>query len=153
MRRRDPLTPDLFSWTPPKVTVGPSESAPTRGALDGQIARQVSQVLRVAREAGDGRADVARRLSDLLDRPISEATLNKWASEASEEHRIPLDAVLALIEVTGCHELLGFIAGRFGYVVVEERYADLIQLHLIEEHEHEVAAMKAALQTKWRARR
>jgi hypothetical protein len=152
-RRRDPLTQDLFSWEPPKVTVGLAAEATGRGALDNQIARLVSRALRDAKDGGLSRADVAQRMSDTLERPISEASLHKWASEASEEHRIPLDAFLSLIEVTGCHGLLGFVAERFGFVVVDARYADLIELHLIEEHERDVAARKASLEAKWRARR
>ena len=45
------------------------------------------------------------------------------------------------------------IVERFGLVVVDARYADLIELHLIEEHERDVAARKASLEAKWRARR
>jgi len=152
-RRRDPFTQDLFTWQPPKVAVSLGEDSAGRGALDNQIARVVSRALREAKEDGTSRAEIARRISDLLGRSVSETTLDKWASEASEEHRIPLDAFLSLVEATGCHGLLGFIAERFGFVVVPGRYADLIELHLIDEHEREVAARRAALEARWRARR
>ncbi|WP_417766752.1 hypothetical protein [Stappia sp.] len=152
-RRRDPLTPDLFSWEPPKVTVSLGDEAPGRGALDNQIARMVSRALREAREDGSSRAEIARQISATVGRTVSESTLDKWASEASEEHRIPLDAFIALVEATGCNGVLGNIVERFGFVVVPARYADLIELHLIEEHAQEVAARRAAVEAKWRSRR
>ncbi|SDU09136.1 hypothetical protein [Stappia sp. ES.058] len=152
-RRRDTQTQDLFSWTPPQVTVGLGEEQSSRGALDSQIARMVSRGLREAREGGASRAEIARQISETLGRAVSETTLDKWASEASEEHRIPLDAFIALVDATGCQGLLGAIVERFGLVVVDARYADLIELHLIEEHERDVAARKASLEARWRFRR
>ncbi|MAA97793.1 MAG: hypothetical protein CMN87_15470 [Stappia sp.] len=152
-RRRDPLTQDLFAWEPPQVAVTLGDEGKGRGALDNQISRMVSRALRDAREDGSSRAEIARQISATVGRTVSEATLDKWASEAAEEHRIPLDAFLALVEVTGCTGLLGALTERFGLVVVDARYADLIELHLIEEHERDVAARKASLEAKWRARR
>ncbi|ADZ72429.1 hypothetical protein [Polymorphum gilvum] len=152
-RRRDPLWQDLFSWAPPKATVSLGAEGPGRGALDSQIARLVSRALREAREEGASRADVARRIATTLGRSVSEATLDKWASEAAEEHRIPLDAFLALVEATGCNGLLGALVERFGFVVVEARYADLIELHLVEEQQRKMDAHRCALEARWRARR
>jgi hypothetical protein len=152
-RRRDLLTQDLFAWEPPQVAVTLGDEGKGRGALDNQISRMVSRALREAREDGRSRAQIADEISKTVGRSVSEGTLDKWASEASGEHRIPLDAFLALVEVTGCTGLLGVLAERFGLVLVDARYADLIELHLIEEHERDVAARKASLEAKWRARR
>jgi hypothetical protein len=49
--------------------------------------------------------------------------------------------------------LLGFMPGLFGFVAVPERYAGIIEMHLLEEHEAEIAARKAALAAKWKAKR
>lgn len=95
-RRRDPLTQDLFAWEPPQVAVTLGDERSGRGTLDNQIARMVSRALREAREDGSSRAEIARRISTTVGRTVSEATLDKWASEAAEEHRIPLDAFIAL---------------------------------------------------------
>ena len=153
-RRRDPLTGDLFTWEPPQVAVGYSEDVVGRGALDNQIARLIGRALRDTRDEGKGsRADVARTISAELNRPVSEAMLNKWSAEASGEHRIPLDAFIALIKATDANALLGFIPSLFGFVVVPERYADIIELHLIDEHEHDIVARKVALQARVRAKR
>ena len=87
-------------------------------------------------------------MAEYLGRTIPAGSLNKWSSEASEEHRIPLEAFVALIHVTGQHDLLAFVPSLFGYAVVPARYVDLIELHQIEEHERAIAARKAALQAK-----
>lgn len=153
-KRRDPHTLDLLDWEPPVVSVGYGADVAGRGPLDNRIARIVGRALRDARdERGLGRADAAREIAEHLGRSISPAMLDKWSSEGSAEHRIPLDAFIALIRVTGADDLIGFIPSMFGFAAVPERYAGLIELHLIEEHEADIAARKTALQAKWRARR
>ncbi|WP_287093156.1 hypothetical protein [Mesorhizobium sp.] len=148
------MTSDLFEWEPPQVAVGYTPDVVGRGGLDSQISRLVGRALRDCRDEGKGsRADIARRMSAYLDRPVSEGILNKWSSESSGEHRIPLDAFIALIDATQANALLGFIPSMFGFAVVPEKYADLIEIHLIEEHERDIAARKTALQVRWKAKR
>lgn len=150
MKTRDRLTLDLFEWEPEEVSVGYGDDVTGRGGLDNQISRLISRALRDAKDAGLTRAQVAKVVSDHLGRTVSKDMLDKWASESSVEHRIPLDAFTALVEATGARELLGFVPGRFGYVVVPERYASIIEIHLIEEKEKALAARKAALAAGWR---
>lgn len=152
--RNDQLTADLFEWEPPKVAVGYAPDVAGRGALDHQISRLVSRALRDCRDDGKGsRADVARRMSAYLDRPVSESMLNKWSSEGSDDHHIPLDAFIALIDATKAESLLGFVPEKFGYAVVPEKYADIIEISLIEEHERDIAARKTALMARSRTKR
>jgi hypothetical protein len=106
-----------------------------------------------AKDRGLGRAEIAKRMTGFLGRPISEDMLNKWASEAADSNRISLDAFIALIDATGALDLLGLVTTGFGYVAVPERYSDLIELHLIEEHERDVVARRQALEARMRARR
>lgn len=152
-RRRDALTGDLFSWQPPQVAVGYSAEVTGRGALDSRIARLIGHALRDAREEGLSRSDVARRMTDWIKRPISEAMLNKWSSEGSEDHRIPLDAFIALVQATGNKQLLGFAPGEFGLTVIETEYAELIEAHLLDEHIEELQARRQVLSARRRARR
>jgi transcriptional regulator with XRE-family HTH domain len=153
-RRRDPMTKDLFAWQPPKVAVGYSADVIGRGRLDNKIARQISQALREAREDQRlSRSDIAARMSEYLGRTISEAILNKWAAEGSEDHRIPLDAFVALVDATGAKALLGFVPGEFGLTVIEDEFADLIEAQLLDEHMEEVQARRAALTLRRKARR
>lgn len=152
-RRRDPLTKDLFSWEPPKVAVGYSEDVAGRGRLENKIARLIAHALRDAREDGLGRDEIAQQISKFLDRKVSVEMLNKWTSEGSEGHRIPLDAFIALVHATGAKDLLGFVPGQFGLTVIENEYADLIEQRLLEEHREEIDARIRALDTRRRAKR
>lgn len=150
---RDRITQDLFSWEPPKVSVGYSEEVTGRGDLENKIARLVARAMRDARDDGISRADIGSAISKELGRTVSEDTLNKWASEASGAHRIPLDAFIALIRATEAKALLGFVPSLFGFAVVPEHYTDLIEIHLIDEREEELRAHKAKILARRRARR
>lgn len=152
-RARDPLTKDLFAWEPPKVSVGYSDDVIGRGRLDNKIARQISQALRDAREDGLNRAEIAQRMTDYLGRSISEAMLNKWSSEGSEEHRIPLDAFIALVHASNVTALLGFVPGEFGLTVIASEYAELIEERLLDDHIEEMQARKQVLTARRKSRR
>lgn len=145
-RHRDPLTKDLFAWEPPRVAVGYSAEVTGRGPLDNRIARIIGQALRDARDDGLTRAEIAKSMAAYLRRPVSEAMLNKWSSEGSEDHRIPLDAFIALVHATDARDLLGFVPGEFGLTVIESEYAGMIKLHLIRERKREIEAMEQALE-------
>jgi hypothetical protein len=146
MPRTAPLTHDLFAWQPPEVAVGYGAEVAGRGALENKIARLIGHALRDARDGrGVKRGDVAKRMSAYLGRTVSEAMLNKWSSEGSEDHRIPLDAFIALVDATGAQDLLGFVPAEFGLVVIEKQHAELIRLHLIREKVKELQAQEHAL--------
>lgn len=151
--RRDPLTKDLFDWQPPRVAVGYSAEVTGRGPLDSRIARAIGQALRDARDDGLPRPEVARRMADYLGRAVSPAMLDKWSSEASGEHRIPLDAFVALVHATGARDLLGLVPAEFGLSVIENSHADLIEAQLLDEHIAEMQARAQVLAARRRARR
>lgn len=148
-----PLTGDLFDWQPPQVAVGYSADVAGRGRLDNKIARLIGQALRDARDDGQSRTQIARAMSDYLGRSISEAMLNKWSSESSDEHRIPLDAFIALVAATGAKDLLGFAPGEFGLTVIASEYAEMIRLQLIRDKRQELEAQERVLEAKLKARR
>lgn len=146
--RGDKLTADLFSWEPPKVAAGFDDGA-VRGS---RIGNQISQVVKLALQGHD-RTAVAERMSEELGQTISLNMIEKYASEAAEAHKITLERFVALIEATGCIDALAFLAERFDHVVVPERYAAIVELHLLEEHEQEIARRKQAALAKakgWR---
>lgn len=154
MVRRDDRTLDLLSWEPPEVAVGYAEDVAGRGPLENRIARVISRALRdAADDGGLTREAIAKAMTASLGRPVSRAMLDKWTSEGSTEHRIPLDAYIALVEATGAVDLVGFIAEQFGLVAIPERYQAIVELHLVEEHEAEVRARKDALTAKLRGGR
>lgn len=144
-RRPDRSTLDLFTeWTPPQVTVAPAPED-VRGPMDLVIARLIKRAL----EKRD-RAIVAAEMSEVLGRTVSPATLDAWAAPGKPSNRIPLDAFAALIEVTQDMSLLGWLPEMHGFVVVPAKYADLIELHLLEEKEQELARRKAALTARYK---
>ena len=154
MVRRDNQTKELFEWEPPQVAVGYTPDVAGRGSLDSKISRLIGRALRDARDERNlTRAEIARRMTAYLDRTISEAMLNKWSSESSGEHRIQLDAFIALIDVADVKDLLGFVPSLFGHAVVPERYADIIEINLIEEHQRDMDARKATLIARAKAKR
>lgn len=153
-RRHDPLTKDLFSWQPPKVAVGYGPDVMGRGALDNKIARLISRALRDAGvQRKLTRADVAAGMSTYLGRAVSEAMLNKWSSEGSEAHRIPLDAFIALVDATGAQDLLGFVPGEFGLTVIESEYAEMIEEQLLDEHIEEMQSRRQVLAARRKVRK
>ena len=153
MARRDNRTMDLLDWEPPQVAAGYGVTVAGRGSIENQIARLISQALRDATEERNvSRADVAAMMSVDLHRSVSEDMLNKWTSEAAASHRIPLDAFCSLVKVLEARELLGFIPELLGYVAVPKKYADIIEMHLIEEKERDLEARKQALAARLRGR-
>ena len=155
MRHRDTRTASLFDWEPPQVTVGYAKDVAGHGALENKIARLLARALRDAKDGEDklSRAEIAGLMTLELHREISPAMLDKWASEASGAHRIPLDAFIALIKVTGAEELLGFIPELMGFAVVPKQYTEIIELHLIEQKQQELAAASDALKARLRSRK
>ncbi|HEY5209606.1 MAG TPA: hypothetical protein VIJ42_09200 [Stellaceae bacterium] len=150
---RDPLTLDLLNWEPPDVASGSDHHLGGRASLDHKIARLVSRALQQAREEKRvSRHDVVNAMSSYLGRRLSVQMLEKWASEGSESHRIPLDVFAALIDATEYRDLIGFVPSLFGHIAVRRRYGEIIELHLIEEHERDIAERKRALPLRWRGR-
>ncbi len=149
-RTPDRMTLDLFhDWEPPKVAVGPSEED-TRGPLDLVITRLISAAIK---KSDRSREAIAQQMGEYLGRSISKDTLDAWASPAKASNRIPLDAFVALIDATGDEGLLGWLPSQHGYVVVPAKYADLIELHLLEEREADISRRKAAVQARYRGSR
>ncbi|MGW9946958.1 hypothetical protein J2W92_002295 [Rhizobium leguminosarum] len=148
--RGDSLTGDLLNWKPPKVAAG-FDAGSIRGS---RLASQISQAVALAlRNSELSRAEIAERMSAELGYQVSENMIANYASEGSESHKISLERFITLIEVTGCTDLLGFIAQRFDHVVVPEQYQTLINLKLVEEAEDRMRRFKEAQMSKWISRK
>lgn len=146
--RGDERTGDLLSWEPPKVAAG-FEAGAIRGS---RLSSRISQAVALSlKQSALSRAEIAAAMSAELGYAVSENMLANYASEGAESHRITLERFIALIEATGCTDLLGFVAEMFGQVVVEARYRALINVHLAEEAEQKILKFKAAEKAKWGA--
>lgn len=143
--RGDIQTGDLLSWEPPKVGAG-FEPGAIRGS---RLASQISQAVAIALKGHD-RDEIAQRMSDELGYTVSRNMIDNYASEGQEAHKISLERFIALVDATGCIDALGFIAERFGQMVVPEKYGAIVEVHLIEEREQDLARRKQAALAKVR---
>lgn len=139
--RGDSLTGDLLNWEPPKVAAG-FDAGTIRGS---RLASQISQAVALALKQSDlSRAEIAAAMSAELGYQISENMLANYASEGAEAHKITLERFIALITVTGCTDLLGFVAERFNQVVVDRKYQSIINVHLAKEVRKKIDQFEAA---------
>lgn len=153
MTRRDTRTIDLLAWEPPQVAAGYGIEVAGRGPMENKIARLISQALRDALdERGLTREAVAGLMALELHRPITKDMLDKWSSEASTSHRIPLDAFCAMVKVLEAESLLGFIPQLLGYIAVPAKFGDIIEMHLIEEKSRDLEARRLALSARLKGR-
>lgn len=140
-------TDDLLSWRPPQPVRSFAPERIRAASLAAQIARGVSEALR---QAGRSRDQVAAEMSAYLGESVSANILDKYASEAAEEHVINLVRFAALIHATRSRELLQMLAEPFGWAVVEQRHVDAIGLaSALEERERinrEIDARRRSLQ-------
>ncbi|WP_242415058.1 hypothetical protein [Sphingomonas panni] len=96
-----------FTFEPPAPAKAPAELA----GLGRVVAGVVSKALK---DDPRSRDEVAGALSALLDERVSVDMLNAYASEARDQHSIPLHRALALIAVTDRHDLLDTLVRRIG---------------------------------------
>lgn len=142
-KRRDLDTMDLFrDYQPPEVAARFGPDIARGGTLDVRIANVLSEAMT---RSGKPRAQIAAEMSDWLGQRISENMLDQYASPARRDQKITLERFIALIEATGCHELIGFVAEPSGFVAVPGRYAEIIQLWQTEERLAELERQRAAL--------
>lgn len=122
------------------------------GALNSQIARACSKAMN---DCGKSREQIAEEMTEYLggDQKVTMNMLDAYASQARKDHRITLERFIALIHVTDCVELLGFVCSFMGFVAVPERFSDIIKLWHIEEQEANLERQKAALKGRVGGRR
>lgn len=132
-RRRCSNTDDLLSWTPPQPVKSFPADRVRAASLAATIARGVSEALK---RAGRDRDQVAKSMAEYLGESVSPNMLDKYASEAAEEHVINVVRFMALVHATKSRELIQMLAEPFGWAVVEQRHLDAIQLAAaLEERE------------------
>lgn len=126
-RRHDNLTIDMWSeFTPPEVTVSIEPGVTKGGTLDVKISRALSHAMQ---NSDKSRAEIASEMSEYLGgQRVTENMLDTYASPARRDHKITLERFIALVAVTECHDLLGFVADFSGFAVVPENYVDVINL-------------------------
>lgn len=91
-----------FVFEAPEPAVGQGCLA----GLEQRINATVATILASAALDGNSRAVVAAKMADVLGEPVSKEMLDAYASPARTEHRVPASRLLALVAVTGRHDLL-----------------------------------------------
>jgi hypothetical protein len=148
MASRRLAQPDLLDWQPPEPVVA-YEPAHVRAAnVAASIARAVSATLRDCRLPRD---EVAQRMSDYLGERVSKHMLDAYASEARQDHPIPVTRLVALMHATGDRRLLQLLADPLGWAVIERRHLPMIELAAVQEQRDELARRTDALRRAARA--
>ena len=132
-RRRCSKTDDLLTWSPPQPVASFPPERVRAASLAATIARGVSEALK---RSGRNRDQVAKEMGEYLGEGVSLNMLDKYASEAAEEHVINVVRFMALVHATRSRELIQMLAEPFGWAVVEKRHLDAIELaSALEERE------------------
>ena len=141
--------PDLLDWQPPEIVRAFAPEQVRGATMEARIARAVSVALQ---ECGHSREEIAARMSVYLQRKVSTAMLNAYASAAREDHSISLPRFLALLHATGDQRLLELLAEPFGLAVIERKHLPLIDIALLRERVDELKDQVNAKRREARAR-
>lgn len=145
---RHPAQPDLLDWQPPETVVAFEPSHVRAASLAASIARAVAATLRDCRLPRD---DVAASMSAYLGERVSKHMLDAYASEARQDHPIPVTRLIALTHATGDRRLLQLLADPLGWAVIERRYLPMIELAAVQDQRDELAKRADALRRAARA--
>ena len=120
-KRGDNFTIDMWNeFTPPVVEVLIEPEVTKGGMLGDKIARALSHAMQ---QCEFDRDEIAERMSYYLGgQKVTLNMLDQYASPARKDHKITLERFIALVAVTGCHDLLGFVAEFSDFAVIPEEY-------------------------------
>ncbi|GAM04835.1 MAG: hypothetical protein VYD90_13055 [Pseudomonadota bacterium] len=89
----------------------PAQGEAALAGMEQRVCRMVGSIL-----ASDGRARevIAAQMSVLLGEEVSRAMLDAYSSPARLEHKVPFSRLMALVAVTGRHDLLDPLMREIG---------------------------------------
>lgn len=151
-KRGDKLTIDMWTeFEPPVVAVQMEPEVTRGGTLDVKISLAISHALRTSNL---DRKAIASQMSEYLGgQNVTENMLDQYASSARKDHKITLERFVALVAVTGCHDLLGFVAGFSDFAVVPAEYLDVINASEAEDFARKAAEHSELMQAKLKSMR
>lgn len=114
-----------FGFDPPQAASLPAQLA----GFEQRICQTVGTILN---SDGRSRWDIAAKVSELLDEEVSKFMLDSYASPAREEHKVPMSRFLALVAVTGRHDLLDPLIREIGAAIVEGEEVLTVELGHID---------------------
>lgn len=136
-RATDTLTGDLFANIP---TAHPM--TPGAWRFRGEIAHVMSEAIKACEK---DRYQIAADMSRLLGREISSNTLDKYTSEASEEHIPNFETAIAFDAATEQTSLASFFAGKLGCRVLPGKESLTAELGRLSYMKTEIAKQEKAI--------
>ena len=133
----DTLTGDLFASIP---TMHPKAAGAWRFRVE--IAHVMSDAVRACSK---DRYQIAADMSRLLGREISINTLDKYTSEASEDHIPNLETAIAFDAATEQLAILNLFAGKLGCRVLPGAQALYAELARLEQEKSEINKQERAI--------
>ena len=141
-RVNDPEQMSLLDWQAPEPVIAFDPRLIRSNSISGRLSRAISISLQ---ECGRSRDEIAARMSDILERPVSLPMLNAYASAQREGHEISVTRFDALLSATGDRRLLEFLAEPHGWSVIERRYLPMIELAAVSERKKELTRKENGL--------
>ena len=143
---RDSRTLDLFAWQPTPPVIRHAEEI-RAASLGARVSKAVSLAMK---ESSRTRDEIAEAMGAYLGRPVSKAMLDAWASESRDSHNISTVNLVALIQATGDHRLLGMLADLFGLAVIPERYVGAVEEALANDKIRELEERAKLARRRWK---
>ena len=125
-----------FAFEPPVPACGAAALA----GVEQRICGVVATILATEFAAGRSREVIAAEMSALLSEDVSKGMLDAYASPARAEHKVPMSRFLALIAVTGRHDLLDPLLREIGAALLVGEEVHTARLGHIER---QIAALQA----------
>jgi hypothetical protein len=144
----DTKTQDLLAWTPPEPVKAFAPVTVRAASFKGKMAKAVSQALK---DCPLPREEIAEEMTRYSGEHVSKDMLDKWASEAAEDHVIPLTKLDALIEVTRDQRLLQILSAPRHWSVIDDRYLPAIDYAMLAEKAEELEKRRKAAAAAMRA--
>jgi len=138
MRRMiDTLTGDLFATIPQAYPMHPGAYR-----FRTEISLAMGEAIRACEK---DRYQIAADMGRLLGREVSVNTLDKYTSEAAEEHHPSLETAIAFDAATGQMALVSLFAEKLGSRVLPGKQSLLAELGRLEQMKGEIAKQTAAI--------
>lgn len=136
-RNADNMTGDLFSGIPQAHPMTPGA-----WRFRGEIAHVMGEAIKSCLK---DRYQIAADMSRLLGREISVNTLDKYTSEASEDHIPNLETAIAFDAATDQTALASLFAGKLGCRVLPGKDSLLAELGRLEQMKGSIAKQEKAI--------
>lgn len=94
------------------------------------------------KHSGLSRAEIAERMSEMLNVNVSPTQIDCWTAGSKKGHRFPAEFVPAFCAAVGCNDILQVLAGPVDCYVLETQEALLAELGEIEEQQSALAARR-----------